>query len=118
MSKHYLESNRLYVMNEWDQVVYLINSYRTYYGANYLQFELCPVAYREHKSDWKVITAADRDDRCDIPEDQTVNMFFLSENLIECIQSNDYTIMINGDKILTEIPDDLNKIIRAIDRYV
>lgn len=119
MSKHYLGENKLYVMNEWDQVVYLVNDYRTYYGANYLSFNLAPIAYREHRSeDWKMITAEERYDSYDIPEDQTVNLFFMSENLIECLQSEDYKILINGDKVLTEISEDLNKIIRTIDKCI
>ena len=116
---HYLDQNRLYVMNEEDQVVYVVNQYHTYYGANYLSFNLAPIAYRKNKSeDWKMITAEEYYDSRDIPEDQTVNLFFMSENLIECLESDNYTIMINGGKILMEIPDDMNDIINEINKHI
>ena len=107
MSKHYLDyrgNKRLVVMNEEDQVVYLIKQFETYLYADYIEFDLQAVAFREHRSeDWRMVVRND-DDNYPYPDDQTINLYLLEESLHDALESENYVI-------LTEISDDLNQII-------
>lgn len=107
MSKHYLDyrgNKRLVVMNEEDQVVYLIKQFETYLYADYITFDLFAVAFRERQSeDWRMVVRSDDDDY-PYPDDALLNLYLLEESLFDALEAENYTI-------LKEIPDDLNQII-------
>lgn len=98
--KHYLESNKFYVMNEDAKLVYKVAEFETYGDAEFITVELELVAGWDYvnpdENDVQGWVGADR-----FVEDiqfEYVNQYFLVEGMKEALEANDYTILGNPEK--------------------
>ena len=93
--KHYLESNKFYVMNEAEKLVYKVSEYETFYDCSYLQINLELVA------GWDYVNPDYNDVQGWCPADrfvedvqfEMVSQYFLQEGMKEALEANDYTIL-------------------------
>lgn len=104
--KHYLESNKFYVMNDAENLVYKVSEYETFSNCDYLLISLELVAGWDYvnpdENDVQGWCSADK-----FVEDvqfESIAQYFLVEGMKEALTANDYTI-------LEEIAPDLQAII-------
>ena len=93
--KHYLESNKFYVVDETEKLVYKVSEYETFSDASYLQINLELVA------GWDYVNPDYNDIQGWCPADRFVEdvqwevatQYFLKEGMEEALQENGYTIL-------------------------
>ena len=109
--RHYLESNKFYVMNEAEKLVYKVGEYETYYGHDALHIHLELVAGWDYVNpDYNDVQGWCPADRF-VEEVQTeiIAQYFLVEGMKESLEANDYTILENISPDLQMIIDKHNE---------
>lgn len=109
--KHYLESNKFYVENEEEKLVYKVSTYETFSDYTYLQVNLELVA------GWDYVNPDENDVQGWCPADrftedvqfEIVNQYFLKEGMEEALKANDYTILEKINPALQSIIDKHNE---------
>ena len=105
--RHYLGRNKLFVKDEENKFVYMINKYETYDNCDYMELHL------ELVSGWDYISLDGNDvqgwcsaDRfTEDVQDVFINQYFLRESMEECLVENYYTILKNIHPSLQSIID-------------
>ena len=93
--KHYLESNKFYVMDETEKLVYKVATYETYSDCTYLQVNLELVA------GWDYVNPDYNDIQGWCPADkfvedvqyESVMQYFLKEGMEEALEENGFTVL-------------------------
>ena len=110
--RHYLESNKFYVINEDAKLVYMVSEYETYSGVTYLGINLELVA------GWDYVNPDYNDVQGWCPADrfvedvqfESITQYFLKESMEEALEANDYTILEEINPRLQAIIDKHNEI--------
>ena len=108
---HYLESNKFYVVNEDEKLVYKVGEYETFSGCTYLQINLELVA------GWDYVNPDCNDVQGWCPADrfvedvqfETALQYFLKEGMEEALEANGFTILEEINPSLQTIIDKHNE---------
>ena len=108
---HYLESNKFYVMNEDEKLVYKVATYETFSGCTYLQINLELVA------GWDYVNPDENDIQGWCPAENFVEdvqgeyilQYFLKEGMEEALDANGLTVLEKINPKLQAIIDKHNK---------
>ncbi len=108
---HYLESNKFYVMNEDEKLVYKVGEYETFSGSIYLQINLELVA------GWDYVNPDENDVQGWCPADrfvedvqyEWVSQYFLKEGMEEALSASGFDVLENINPSLQAIIDKHNK---------
>ena len=109
--RHYLESNKFYVTDADEKLVYKVGEYETFSGHDAIHIHLELVAGWDYVNpDYNDVQGWCPADRfVDDVQTEIIAQYFLVEGMKEALEANDYTILKNINPSLQAIIDKHNE---------